>query len=909
MRLLSVAAQNFKSFAELDLGLNVDGIVAVVGPNGAGKTTIFSAIEWALYGQRGRGSMPVRRDGAAADEACWVQVEFEAGGRSYRVKRIDGKGATLVDLANVEPIATSRDETTRRVAALLGMNKDMFRGTFYARQKEVRALELGSDKNRREQVELLLGIERLRLAASSAADSTRDQHQRVAALVAGAPDMDQMRATLERAQLDAEAGAPDVQAAEAELAQAREARAAVSQELEALHAREREMNSRRTQLDAARHHADEQARARDALAEQVVQADQAGLELTELAPTGDRASVLAVQEREMDLLRANHEDAVALRASQERALSEHARLADQVAQFEGAAWALLRSDFAQKASAGTLADAHAALVNDIRTAEHELESARDQQLRAHTQTQAADREVTRIRDLVTRGERAEVLDVVLSDLLGARDLARELREEWHSKQALRTQLADAITHDTQHRDAIIAGEAQAECPTCKRPYDTGELDTILERFEADLRAAHAQLAGVDDAIERLGVARAHTDQRAEQEQTVAADRRALGDVPTGTELSAVRTDLERAEQELAASLGEEARLGARVEELTSDLPGLRGCADEIGVMREHISELAAQRDRAAAEARLYAERLQGFTVNGYDPDAHELLKRQLAAAVAAGHRCAALRAKADGADLLRRRLVEQERSAADARAKCDNLIAAFNEVALDPEAVESAAEARDEADERVEQATTRLIEANRRASADSEAVAAAHARMQDAREQHARLKRERAELRIRREVSDALSAYREGASRQARPQLEDETAMLLGQTTRGRYNSVSLSDSYKLEIVEGRTVHPLDRFSGGEQDLASLCLRLGLSRMLARSRGTETGFVLLDEVLGSQDLDRRRSLLEQLRVIAEREFRQVFVVSHTDDVVGLCDLRIDVRRDENDLSVALGPVR
>jgi hypothetical protein len=44
------------------------------------------------------------------------------------------------------------------------------------------------------------------------------------------------------------------------------------------------------------------------------------------------------------------------------------------------------------------------------------------------------------------------------------------------------------------------------------------------------------------------------------------------------------------------------------------------------------------------------------------------------------------------------------------------------------------------------------------------------------------------------------------------------------------------------------------RYSGGEQDLAGLCLRLALSR-----------------------------------TIAEAEFRQVFVVSHIDDVMEHCD--------------------
>ena len=118
-----------------------------------------------------------------------------------------------------------------------------------------------------------------------------------------------------------------------------------------------------------------------------------------------------------------------------------------------------------------------------------------------------------------------------------------------------------------------------------------------------------------------------------------------------------------------------------------------------------------------------------------------------------------------------------------------------------------------------------------------------------------------------------------------------------------------LTDSYQLEIVDGGQVHPLRRFSGGEQDLAGLCLRLALSRTLARQRGAETGFVLLDEVFGSQDLDRRRALLEQLHAFADAEFRQVFVISHTHDVVEHCDLTIDVDRDSSAVSTAVGPHR
>jgi exonuclease SbcC len=130
MKLLRLQAQNFRSFERLDLDLNVDGLIAVVGDNGAGKSTIFAAVEWGLYGLRGRGALPVRRDGAPDDEECWVEVDFEVGGRAYGVRRIEGTQATLFDLPTGEEICSGRDETSRRIATLLGLTRDMFRGTF-----------------------------------------------------------------------------------------------------------------------------------------------------------------------------------------------------------------------------------------------------------------------------------------------------------------------------------------------------------------------------------------------------------------------------------------------------------------------------------------------------------------------------------------------------------------------------------------------------------------------------------------------------------------------------------------------------------------------------------------------------------------------------------------------------------
>jgi exonuclease SbcC len=912
MKLLSLRARNFRSFAELDLDLNVDGLVAVVGPNGAGKTSIFDAIEWGLYGvPRGRGGLPARRDGCPDGQDCWVDVEFEVGGRAYKVRRVDGKDAALIDLASGQMLASGRDGTSLRVATLLGLSRDMFRGTFYARQREIQALE-SEDGKRRAQVELLLGIERLRVAAGHAATAAKEQQHLVRALEADAPNVDALKAEVERIEREAQQTAPAVQQAEARLDAARAQREQTKQQLEDLRAAEREMNTRRARAQTAQAQARQETAAADALAVQVTEADAASEELERLAPIAAQVEVLAGREREMDLLRVNHERAANLRHSEHQALTAAAGLADQLAQLatESASGKCDGNDAGGGPDLGeTDGDPLGALRTRIEEGEAELETLRGRVRELADQRQTAERRRQELGDRIAAAGRAAALDGQLADLAGAEQAVEDALTAWHALQATRTQLEQAISHDTEHRDAVLAGEAQAACPTCKRDYDDGELDEIVARFDADLTAARGQLATIDTQLAELKSSGAAARARAEQARTLAADRRALGDVPGAEGLEQLRGEIGGLDAQVATLAAAEHRDDARISELVAGLPQLRQRVRQTETALRQIDDLKAKHTDAERQAAFYARELARVGSNGYDPEAFTELRSELAAAQQAGHRCAALRAKVDGLELLARRLVDQRQRATDAQAAHEQLAAAAAEAAVDEAAMPGAEEACRQADIDFDAATTALIEANRHASSDSEAVTAVQVRLHEARQQNARLREQRRELRVRTEVANALSAYREEASRLARPTLERETALLLGQTTGGRYSAVQLTDGYQLEIVDGRQIHPLRRFSGGEQDLAGLCLRLALSRTLARQRGAETGFVLLDEVFGSQDTDRRRALLEQLHAIADSEFRQVFVVSHTDDVVAHCDLTIEVTRGQDSISAASGPRR
>ena len=51
MKLISVAAQNFGSYKQLDFNLSGQGLTLISGPTGAGKSTLCDLVPWTLFGK------------------------------------------------------------------------------------------------------------------------------------------------------------------------------------------------------------------------------------------------------------------------------------------------------------------------------------------------------------------------------------------------------------------------------------------------------------------------------------------------------------------------------------------------------------------------------------------------------------------------------------------------------------------------------------------------------------------------------------------------------------------------------------------------------------------------------------------------------------------------------------------
>ncbi|HPC11379.1 MAG TPA: SMC family ATPase, partial [candidate division Zixibacteria bacterium] len=127
-------------------------------------------------------------------------------------------------------------------------------------------------------------------------------------------------------------------------------------------------------------------------------------------------------------------------------------------------------------------------------------------------------------------------------------------------------------------------------------------------------------------------------------------------------------------------------------------------------------------------------------------------------------------------------------------------------------------------------------------------------------------------------------------SHRARP---SSSARLLAEMTDGRYSMVELDEKYNLQVLDDGQFYGIDRFSGGEKDLANLCLRLAISEALLQSAGIDRSFIILDEVFGSQD-DGRKELIVQALTNLTHRFPQIFLITHVGDIRDRVECLIEV---------------
>jgi exonuclease SbcC len=158
------------------------------------------------------------------------------------------------------------------------------------------------------------------------------------------------------------------------------------------------------------------------------------------------------------------------------------------------------------------------------------------------------------------------------------------------------------------------------------------------------------------------------------------------------------------------------------------------------------------------------------------------------------------------------------------------------------------------------------------------------------------------ELKLYSDVDRYIGMFFYDLMKQIRADINHYASQIVSKITGGYYDHVYLDEDFVLRVrSRDGNEYPSKRFSGGEQDVFALALRIALSQYLNQKSGNITeSFMILDEIFGSQDEERQRNLLQTLRSQKE-SFGQIFVISHL-DIAGEYDRTISISRGNNQYS-------
>lgn len=132
-----------------------------------------------------------------------------------------------------------------------------------------------------------------------------------------------------------------------------------------------------------------------------------------------------------------------------------------------------------------------------------------------------------------------------------------------------------------------------------------------------------------------------------------------------------------------------------------------------------------------------------------------------------------------------------------------------------------------------------------------------------------------------------------------KPRLEDIASEYFSTMTDFKYTQISIDDDYNIKI----DWKIIDLYSGWEQDLANLCLRLALwQNIWLTNTKNHINFLVLDEVLGSQDFIRQNNILIGLKKL-EHKFSQIIMISHLEWVKDFSTKLIEVKSIDKDESI------
>ncbi len=413
---------------------------------------------------------------------------------------------------------------------------------------------------------------------------------------------------------------------------------------------------------------------------------------------------------------------------------------------------------------------------------------------------------------------------------------RERRSAWdrdlQDAKTKRTTLRDQYKDLKEQLDRITGAGPGGACPTCARPLGA-EYDNVLGVLDRQLQ----------DVLFNGNYFKARVEQLS-------------GEPPELAELDRQRT------------AGE-----AALSEATTRLARLQAQAQEGPVLR-------TEQARLEVRAGELEQQVQAGP-SDYDPNRHAEVRRLLQALEPVALQAERLRAAAERAEVLVTEAEAAERTLSEREAQVRAIREQLTALGYSQEVYQAAKTAWEVAERERREAEMAIVRVRAERGAAAEAVEAVLGRRAERARREEEARRAARDLALYNELDRAFTDLRNDLNLQLRPDLSELASGFLRDLTNGRFTELELDEEYSATVVEAGEPKPV--ISGGEEDIANLALRLAISQMIADRAGQPLSLLVLDEIFGSLDEERRASVLDLLRSLADR-FPQVILITHIDSV-------------------------
>ena len=476
--------------------------------------------------------------------------------------------------------------------------------------------------------------------------------------------------------------------------------------------------------------------------------------------------------------------------------------------------------------------------------------------------------------LAEREELADRLERLAVDLEAMPELEAELTELGNADERLRigmrfVEAADrlqAVGSRLATLPIIDAGGALEALAAARSEH--GQAQTVAADAQAELNQRSSVLAEAQERLERAA--------EADPTQPCPTCGRPLEDF--AAYVRHCKAELAKQKRAAAEATSSAKRAQAALAKVTKALDAAVSAAEAARRAEEESSRLTEQVESMRGDLAPLAEPFDGVL-----PDIDDL---RVAAERARwlGERIAELRAQRGFAAQLRKDL-----SAGDARLAAleDELTKLADEA--DAISFDTAEHARVSEDlQRAEAALEEAREAERSAGDELQRAELARSELAgalgQAKEIASRVEDLRSDARYVERVAMLLDGFRDHLVARVGPELSRESEALFRELTNHEYDDLRVDEeSLEIRIADGDAYFPIDRFSGSETDLANLALRVAISTHLSRVSGADVGLMVLDEVLGSLDEERKDLMVRALGMLAGR-FHQLFVITHAERI-------------------------